>query len=118
MSKGRIREQKSILMAETVGGIMEAYSIEMGVIASARSSERVRMPQKGWVDLDYFKEGFRIPVSAFVIEVTRHYKIHLSQLTPNVVGHIVRFEVLCQSQERACMVGLFRYYFQMKLSQD
>lgn len=50
------------------------------MIAAARSSERVRMPPKGWVGvyLDYFKERWRIPVSPFLIEVIRYYKIHLS----------------------------------------
>lgn len=68
--------------------------------------------------LYYFKEGFRIPVSPFVLEVLGYYKIHVSQLTPNAVGRIIGFEVLCRSQGRACTVGLFRYFFQMKLSQD
>lgn len=87
MSKGEIREQKSILTAEAVRDITKTYGIEMGVIATARSSERVRMPPKGWIGLylDYFKERLRIPVSPFLIEVIWYYKIHLSQSTPNAV---------------------------------
>lgn len=57
-------------------------------------------------------------MSPFVIEVIKYYKIHMSQLTPNAVGHIIGFEVLCRSQGRACTVGLFRYFFQIQLSQD
>lgn len=83
-----------------------------------KASEKVRAPPKGWVGLylDYFKEGFRIPVSTFLVEMLKHYKIHVSQLNPNTVSHIIGFEVLCRSQGRACTVGLFRYFFQMKLS--
>lgn len=120
MSKGGIRDQKPILTAEAVEGIAETYGINVGAIVAARLSEMVRAPPKGWVELylDYFKERFHIPMSPFLVEVIRHYKIHVSQLTPNVVGHMIGFEVLCRSQRRACTVGLFRYFFQMKLSQD
>lgn len=70
MTKGRIREQKSILTAEVVGGIAETYGINLGAITLARRSEKVRVPPKGWVGLylDFFKEGFRIPVSPFQVE--------------------------------------------------
>lgn len=60
--------------------------------------------------LDYFKEGLHIPVSIFLVEVVRYYKIHMSQLTSNAVSYIIRFEVFCRSQGRACTVGLFRYF--------
>lgn len=57
-------------------------------------------------------------MSPFLVEVISYYRIHLSQLTPNVVLHIIGFEVLCRSQMRECTVGLFRHFFQIKLSQD
>lgn len=120
MSKGEILDQKSILTAEAMGIIAETYAINMHAIVAARPSERVRAPPKGWVGLylDYFKEGFRISVSTFLVEVLRYYKIHLLQLTPIAVSHIIGFEVMCWSQGRACTVGLFSYLFQIKLSQD
>lgn len=120
MSKGEILDQKSILTEEAVGIIAETYTINMHAIVAARPSERVTALQKGWVGLylDYFKEGLRIPVSPFLVEIVRYYKIHVSQLTPNAVSHIIGFEVLCLSQGRACTVGLFRYFFQIKLFQD
>lgn len=98
--KWKIRDQKSVLTAEAVGGIAKTNGIDLGVIAVARSSEMVRVPLKRWVGLhvDYFKEGFRFPVSSFLVEVIKYYKIHVSQLTPNVVRHIIGFEVLCRSQ--------------------
>lgn len=92
-------DQRSILLAEEVGRIVEEYGINHRAIGVARSSERVRAPPKGSVGLyeDYFKEGFRIPVSTFLVEVLTYYKKHLSQLMPNAVSHIIGFEVLCQS---------------------
>lgn len=111
-------EQRSILSVEEVGRIAEEYGINHRAIGSARPSKKVRTPPKGWVEVyeSDFKEGFRIPVSAFLVEVLGYYQIHLSQLTLNAVSHIIGFEVLCRSQGRACTVGLFRYFFQMKLT--
>lgn len=102
---------------EEVGSITETYRINVQAIRAARLTERVRVPPKGWVGLYlyYFKEGFCIPVSTFLVEVLKHYKIHVSQLTPNAVSHIIGFEVLYRSQGRACTIGLFRYFCQMKL---
>lgn len=84
---------------EEVDSIAETYGINVRAMGAARPVERVRAPPKGWVGLylDCFKEGFRIPASTFLVEVLKHYKIHVSQLTPNEVSHIIRFEVLCQS---------------------
>lgn len=47
MTKGEIRNQSSILTAKAVGGIAETYGIDLGVIATARSSKRVTLPPKG-----------------------------------------------------------------------
>lgn len=71
MSKGGILEQKSILTAEAMGNIVETYSINMRAIVAARPLDRVRAPPKGWVGLylDYFKEGLRIPISPFLVDV-------------------------------------------------
>lgn len=74
MSMGGVLDQKSILSVEEVGSIAETYGINLRAIGAARPSERVRAPPKGWVGLyvDYFKEGFRIPVSTFLAEVLRY----------------------------------------------
>lgn len=60
-----------------MGTIAEKYGINYWAIGAARPSERVRAPPKGWVGVypDYFKEGFCIPVSTFLVEVLKYYKI-------------------------------------------
>lgn len=89
MSKGRILNQKSIFTAEAVGGTAETYSLKMSAVVAGKPLERVRAPLKRWVGLylDYFKEGFRIPVSPFLVEVLKYYKIHVSKLIPNAISH-------------------------------
>lgn len=79
-----------------MGDLAETYGINMHATVAPRPSERVRAPPKGWVGLylDYFKEDFHIPVSPFLVEIVSYYKIHVSQLTPNAVSHIIGFEVL------------------------
>lgn len=55
-------DQRSIQSVEELGRITEEYGINHRAIGSARLSERVRAPPKGWVGVyeDYFKERFWI----------------------------------------------------------
>lgn len=117
---GEMADRQSILSVEEVGRLTEEYGIYHRAIGAERPTERVRTPPKGWVRIyvDYFKEGFCIPVSTFLVKVLKYYKIHLSQLMPNAVSHIIGFEVLCWSKGRTCAVGLFRYFFLLKLPQE
>lgn len=106
-------DQRSILSVEEVGSIAEKYGVNYRTVGAARLMERVRVPSKGWVGIyvDYFREGFRIPVSTFLVKVLKYYRIHLSQLMPNAMSHIIGFEVLSRSQGRAYTVRLFMYFF-------
>lgn len=46
------------------------------------------------------------------------YGVHITQLTPNAIGIIVGFEILCWEKDRDPSIDLFRYHFQMKISED
>lgn len=53
-----------------------------------------------------------------VPQVLEYYGIYLTQLTPNAIGRITGFEILCRAEGRDLTIEVFRYFFQMKVSGD
>lgn len=76
------------------------------------------IPPQGMVALYtyYFKAGLRVPVCELVLRVLEFYQIHITQLTPNAVGRIIGFEVLCRAEGRDPTIDTFRYFFQIQIS--
>lgn len=68
--------------------------------------------------VDNFKAGLRVPVCELLPRVLDYYGIHITQLTPNAVGRIIGFEVLCRAEERDPYIEVFRYFFQIQISWD
>ncbi|GKG01302.1 hypothetical protein Tco_0306007, partial [Tanacetum coccineum] len=41
--------------------------------------------------------GARIPFSSFLLALTKHYRVHFSQLNPLGLNKVITFQVLCRS---------------------
>lgn len=121
MPKKVIEYTRSALAFVNVATVVKNYHIgSSDVVSVPKDDERARYPPQDMVALytDYFKAGLRVPVCELLQRVLDFYKIHITQLTPNAVGRIIGFKVLCQAEERDLTIGTFRYFFQMKISGD
>lgn len=82
-------------------------------------TDRVNRLSKNFVALylDYFKVELHVPICELLYDILRYYRIHIFQLTLNDVHRVISFEILCNSEDRVSSIRLFRYFFQMKVSQ-
>ncbi|GJU32860.1 hypothetical protein Tco_1176449 [Tanacetum coccineum] len=55
--------------------------------------------------------NFRIPLSTFLVNVLRHYRINLSQLSVIAAAKVSHFEILCRVRGIEPTVGLFRCFY-------
>ncbi|GJT15418.1 hypothetical protein Tco_0874124 [Tanacetum coccineum] len=55
--------------------------------------------------------NFRLPLSTFLVNVLRHYRIHISQLSLNSAAKVSHFEILCRVHGFEPTVGLFRCFY-------
>ncbi|GJW92404.1 hypothetical protein Tco_0169957 [Tanacetum coccineum] len=55
--------------------------------------------------------NFRLPLSTFLVNVLKHYRIHISQLYVISVAKVSHFEILCRVHGFEPMVGLFRCFY-------
>ncbi|GKB62627.1 hypothetical protein Tco_0918813 [Tanacetum coccineum] len=55
--------------------------------------------------------NFRLPLSTFLLNVLRHYRIHLSQLSVIAAAKVSHFEILCHVHNFKPTVGLFRCFY-------
>ncbi|GJW66490.1 hypothetical protein Tco_0120914 [Tanacetum coccineum] len=55
--------------------------------------------------------NFRLPLSTFLINVLRHYHIHISQLSVIGAAKVSHFEILCRVHGFELTVGLFRCFY-------
>ncbi|GKC23027.1 hypothetical protein Tco_1025177 [Tanacetum coccineum] len=55
--------------------------------------------------------NFRLPISTFLVNMVRHYRIHISQLSVIAAIKVSHFEILCRVYGFQPMVGLFRYFY-------
>ncbi|GKC30841.1 hypothetical protein Tco_1038135, partial [Tanacetum coccineum] len=52
--------------------------------------------------------NFRLPLSTFLVDILRYYRIHLSQLSIIGAAKVSHFEILCRVHNIEPTVGLFR----------
>lgn len=117
MPKDGIEYKKSSLSSIGVGNVVKNCHIESSSeVRVLKDDKRARYPPKDMVAvyIDYFRVGLRVLVCELVPRVLEYYGVHITQLTPNAIGKIIRFEILCRAEERDPSIEVFRYFFQMK----
>ncbi|GJY03877.1 hypothetical protein Tco_0369817 [Tanacetum coccineum] len=55
--------------------------------------------------------NFRLPLSNFLVNVLKHYRIHISQLSVIAAAKVSHFEILCRVHGFEPTVGLFRCFY-------
>nr|GEW90022.1 transposase (putative), gypsy type [Tanacetum cinerariifolium] len=55
--------------------------------------------------------NFRLPLSTFLVNVFKHYRIHISQLSVIGAAKVSHFEILCRVHGIVPTVGLFRCFY-------
>ncbi|GJW97941.1 hypothetical protein Tco_0179749 [Tanacetum coccineum] len=55
--------------------------------------------------------NFRLPLSTFLVNVLKHYRIHISQLSVIAAAKVSHFEILCRVHGFEPTVGLFRCFY-------
>nr|GEW13186.1 transposase (putative), gypsy type [Tanacetum cinerariifolium] len=55
--------------------------------------------------------NFRLPLSTFLVNVLKHYRIHISQLSVIGAAKVSHFEILCRVHGFEPTVGLFRCFY-------
>ncbi|GKA99678.1 hypothetical protein Tco_0827672 [Tanacetum coccineum] len=55
--------------------------------------------------------NFRLPLSTFLVNVLKHYRIHISQLSVLGAAKVSHFEILCRVHGFEPTVGLFRCFY-------
>ncbi|GJT94151.1 hypothetical protein Tco_1082996 [Tanacetum coccineum] len=55
--------------------------------------------------------NFRLPLSTFLVDVLRYYRIHISQLSVIAADKVSYFEILCRVHNCEPTVGLFRCFY-------
>ncbi|GKE37650.1 hypothetical protein Tco_1461055, partial [Tanacetum coccineum] len=55
--------------------------------------------------------NFRLPVSAFLVNILRHFRINISQLSVIGAAKVSHFEILCRVYGIVPTVGLFRCFY-------
>ncbi|GJX57159.1 hypothetical protein Tco_0287056 [Tanacetum coccineum] len=55
--------------------------------------------------------NFRLPLSTFLVDVLRYYRIYISQLSVIAAAKVSHFEILCHVHGCEPMVGLFRCFY-------
>ncbi|XP_071927679.1 uncharacterized protein [Coffea arabica] len=66
------------------------------------------------VYVQQLEAGLRMPTSRFLRDLLRHFRVRITQLTPNAIRIIVGFEMLCRHQEVTPSVDLFRRCYTLK----
>ncbi|GJW42235.1 hypothetical protein Tco_0071034 [Tanacetum coccineum] len=55
--------------------------------------------------------NFRLPLSTFLVDVLRYYRIHISQLSVIAAAKVSHFEIMCRVHDCEPTVGLFRCFY-------
>ncbi|GKD01875.1 hypothetical protein Tco_1172149 [Tanacetum coccineum] len=55
--------------------------------------------------------NFRLPLSTFLVDVLRYYRIYISQLSVIAAAKVSYFEILCRVHDCEPTVGLFRCFY-------
>lgn len=90
---------------------------EMHLLVSRRV-DRVLNPPIGYyvTNLNHFKAGLRFLLLPLLIETLSHFKIALSQLVPNTIRVIMRFERFYRDRQVITSLSFFQSLFILNMS--
>ena len=67
---------------------------------------------------NFLQAGLRFPISVFLSKFLRHYRISISQLSPNGYRKLLCFELLCRALHLRPCKKLFRYFYHIAASDE
>ncbi|GJS40900.1 hypothetical protein Tco_0565943 [Tanacetum coccineum] len=110
-----ITDIKSTLTLKALKSFCEAYHIPDEVHPQIPTPNQTihEMPAgKIGVYTRFFEyANFRLPLSTFLVNVLKHYRIHISQLSVLGAAKVSHFEILCRVHGFEPTVGLFRCFY-------
>ncbi|GJY66822.1 hypothetical protein Tco_0469060 [Tanacetum coccineum] len=112
---GSITDIKSTLTLKALKIFCDTYHIPDEVHPQIPTSNQTihEMPAgKIGVYTRFFEyANFRLPLSTFLVNVLKHYRIHISQLSVISAAKVSHFEILCRVHGFEPTVGLFRCFY-------
>nr|GEX86392.1 hypothetical protein [Tanacetum cinerariifolium] len=112
---GSITDINSVLTQKALKKISETFHIPNEVHPQLPSPNQTihEMPAgKIGVHTRFFEyANFRLPLSTFLVNVLKHYRIYISQLSVIGAAKVSHFEILCRVHGFEPTVGLFRYFY-------
>ncbi|GJT26768.1 hypothetical protein Tco_0907043 [Tanacetum coccineum] len=115
LSSSKMANKHSIMTREMVESFCNSYYIpdEVHPTAPGRDRTITQFPE-GKVGVytrlfDYC--GYRIPLTKFFVAVLKHFRIHISQLSPFGAARVSHFEVLTRVLNLAPSVAVFRAFY-------
>ncbi|GKA78269.1 hypothetical protein Tco_0784806 [Tanacetum coccineum] len=112
---GNITDIKSVLTQKALRIFCETFLIPDEVNPELPSPNQIihEMPTgKIGVYTRFFEyANFRLPLSTFLVNVLKHYRIHISQLSVIAAAKVSHFEIMCRVHGFEPTVGLFRCFY-------
>ncbi|GKD69653.1 hypothetical protein Tco_1323743 [Tanacetum coccineum] len=112
---GSITDIKSVLTRKGLDIFCQNFHISEDLHPQLPSSNQTihEMPVgKIGVYTRFFKyANFRLPLSTFFVNILRHYRINISQLSVIATAKVSHFEILCRVYNIDPTVGLFRCFY-------
>ncbi|GJZ34214.1 hypothetical protein Tco_0579650 [Tanacetum coccineum] len=115
LSSSKMANKHSIMTREMVESFCNSYYIpdEVHPTAPRRDMTITQFPE-GKVGVytrlfDYC--GYRIPLTKFFVAVLKHFRIHISQLSPFGAACVSHFEVLTRVLNLAQSIAVFRAFY-------
>nr|GEU58437.1 hypothetical protein [Tanacetum cinerariifolium] len=112
---GSITDIKSVLTQRALKSFCETFHIPDEVHLQLPSPNQTihEMPTgKIGVYTRFFEyANFRLPLSTFLVNMLKHHRIHISQLSVIGAAKVSHFEILCRVHGIEPTVGLFRFFY-------
>ncbi|GJV07474.1 hypothetical protein Tco_1345130 [Tanacetum coccineum] len=110
-----ITDIKSVLSQKNLDIFCKNFHIpdEVHPLLPSRNQTIHEMPtSKIGVYTRFFEfANFRLPLSTFLVDVLRYYRIHISQLSVIAAAKVSHFEILCRVHDCEPTVGLFHCFY-------
>ncbi|GKB61964.1 hypothetical protein Tco_0918150 [Tanacetum coccineum] len=111
VSKFNMHVNPSVLTSDEVNSLVVEYAIPLDlhpcVPPSGLTMNRLPADKIGIYDQYLELSGVRVPFSTFLLDVIKHFRVHISQLVPLGLNRVTMFEIYCRSLEINPSVNLF-----------
>ena len=114
---GQMPKFRSRIGRDRAEKVLSKYPFWLGyIITPSGPDDSAEKPPMGMVAIyvQQLEAGLRMPTSRFLRDVLRHFRVRITQLTPNAVRILVGFEMLCRHQEVTPSVDLFGRCYTLK----